>query len=353
MKAIEQIQFSLPEIGKCSPIVIIGAGGIVEAAHLPAYQLAGIPVAGIFDLDLSKSEKLAKTFGITNVYNSLDDTVHANGTNCIYDVAVPGSKVSEVITKIPDNSFVLIQKPMGEHLQQAEEILQLCRQKKLVAGVNFQLRYAPYIQMAKQMIAAGLLGKVCDVEVYINVYTPWHLWDFLKNADRVEILYHSIHYIDLVRNMLGEPVDIYAKTTRHPRMDHLQAVRSNIIMDYGAFTRVNIATNHAHDFGCKHQDAFIKIEGTLGAIKIKLGVLMNYPLGNEDVFEYILLDDESPEWKSLPIQGSWFPHGFIGSMYELIKTQQGITKLPDNSVEDCFHTMKWVEIAYQKSEGLL
>ncbi len=349
MKTIEKIRFDLPVIESPFPITIIGAGGIVEAAHLPAYRLAGITVSGIFDKDITKAEKLADRFEIPKVYNSLAQAVVENNTNCIYDIAVPGNKVSEVIKQLPHQSFVLIQKPMGENLEQAEEILKLCRQKGLVAGINFQLRYAPYILMAKQMIAAGIIGEVCDFEVYANVYTPWHLWDFLKNANRVEILYHSIHYIDLIRNMLGEPNDIYAKTTRHPRMSHLQAVRSNIIMDYGEFSRVSIATNHVHDFGLKHQDAFIKIEGTLGAIKIKLGVLMNYPQGKEDIFEYILLEDEHPEWRTLPINGSWFPHGFIGSMHEIIKAQQRITSKPDNSVEDCIHTMEWVEKAYARS----
>ena len=35
-------------------IVIIGAGSIVNDAHLPAYKLAGFEVAGIFDLDQAK-----------------------------------------------------------------------------------------------------------------------------------------------------------------------------------------------------------------------------------------------------------------------------------------------------------
>jgi hypothetical protein len=38
------------------PIVIIGAGSIVNIAHLPAYELAGFEVAGIFDLDKDKAE---------------------------------------------------------------------------------------------------------------------------------------------------------------------------------------------------------------------------------------------------------------------------------------------------------
>jgi len=52
------------------PICIIGAGGIVNDAHLPAYKLAGFPVAGICDLDRSRAEKLASKFGVARVYES-------------------------------------------------------------------------------------------------------------------------------------------------------------------------------------------------------------------------------------------------------------------------------------------
>lgn len=353
MSSADHIHFEIPVIDSTIPVVIIGAGGIVSGAHLPAYELAGIKVTGIFDIDAGKANTVAKQFGIPNVYTSVEQLVAHNQNNCMYDIAVPGNQIVALLAQLPGNSYVLMQKPMGENERQAEEILQLCRKKGITAGVNFQLRYAPYILMAKQLIAEGLLGEICDMEIYVNVYTPWHLWDFLKGAERVEILYHSIHYVDLIRNMLGEPSGIFAKTTRHPQMKQLQEVKSDIIFDYGDFIRVHISTNHTHAFGLHHQDAFIKIEGTKGAIKIKLGLLMNYPEGVEDVFEYIVLDDASPSWKRLPINGSWFPHAFIGSMYELIKTRQGFISRPDNTVEDCIHTMRLVESAYAVSKEKL
>lgn len=348
MKNLQHIRFEIPAIDSPVPVVSIGAGGIVKGAQLPAYHLSGIKVQGIYDLDNIKAKAVAEQFAIPNIYTSMEQLVNDNQRECIYDIAVPGNQITGLLSQLPENCYVLMQKPMGENIQQAKEILQICRQKNITAGVNFQMRYAPYVLMTKQMIAEGLLGDLCDLEIYVNVYTPWHLWNFLKGAERVEVLYHSIHYIDLLRNLLGEPFGIISKTTRHPKMKELQEVKSNIIMDYGDFVRVHISTNHVHEFGIQKQDAFIKIEGTRGAVKIRLGLLMNYPDGVEDVFEYTLLDDDSREWKRLPINGSWFPHAFIGSMNEIIKTRQGLLSRPDNSVEDCIHTMQLVEEVYRR-----
>ncbi|MCC6777635.1 MAG: gfo/Idh/MocA family oxidoreductase, partial [Hyphomicrobiales bacterium] len=47
---MSELRQSWPRPSTPRPIVIIGAGGIVTDAHLPAYRLAGFPVAGVFDL---------------------------------------------------------------------------------------------------------------------------------------------------------------------------------------------------------------------------------------------------------------------------------------------------------------
>lgn len=329
-------------------IISIGAGGIVKDAHLPAYKIAAYPVVGIYDIDLQKATILAEEFDIPQVFESLKQAVQAANKTTVFDLAVPGKHILEVLQSLPDHSSVLIQKPMGENLKMAREILSCCRDKNLNAAVNFQLRYAPFITRAKELIAEQKLGTLCDIEIIINVYTPWHLWDFLKTAERVEILYHSIHYVDLVRSFLGNPQKVYAKSIKHPKSRELASVRSAILMDYGEFTRANILTNHNCGYDRKHQCSTIKIEGTKGAIRIEIGLLKNYPTGMEDSFEYILFDDQKG-WREEKIQGTWFPHAFIGSMRELTKSVSDAQYLMDNSVEDCIHTMAAVEAAYISS----
>ncbi|MBV7530205.1 Gfo/Idh/MocA family oxidoreductase [Chitinophaga sp. sic0106] len=332
------------------PIFLIGAGGIVNSAHLPAYKLAGFSVEGIFDLSTEKAAATAAGFQIPRVFSSLDEIIQAAPDGVVYDVAVPGSAMIAVLEQLPHGARVLLQKPMGENLEQAAQILALARQKKMLAAVNFQLRYAPFILAAKEIINKGEIGTLNDVDINVNVYTPWHLWDFLYTAERVEILYHSIHYIDLVRHLLGNPDAIFAKTMKHPAMAQLASVRSNIILDYGDMIRANISTNHCHNFGTELQHSYIKLEGDKGAIKIDFGALVNYPHGVPDSFKYTVTNDDGyTEWKSLPMDGSWFPHAFIGSMAEVMRAAE-TGGLPDNSVEDCIHTMACVEAAYAASK---
>jgi predicted dehydrogenase len=332
------------------PIILVGAGGIVNDAHLPAYKIAGFWVAGIYDIDRERAVQTAGKFDIPLVYYSLEDMLTRSPRSVIYDIAVPGSEILPVLRQLPEGSFVLMQKPMGNDLPMAREILELTRARRMVAGVNFQLRYAPFINAARHIIGEGLIGDLCDIEVNVNVHTPWNLWQFLYSLPRVEILYHSIHYIDLVRSFFGNPSSVHARTTRHPGMPELASVRSAIIMDYGDLIRANILTNHCHDFGLQQQQSYIRFEGTRGAIRIGMGVLMNYPEGVADSFEYVIREERrTPVWKTLDIAGSWFPDGFIGSMAQLMLAAEGAIEQPDNSVEDAIHTMACVEAAYESS----
>jgi predicted dehydrogenase len=333
------------------PITIIGAGGIVNTAHLPAYRIAGFEVAGIYDVNREKAEATAKQFNLPVVYNSLQDAIDRSPDNVVYDVAVPGTEILNILQHLPAKSAVLMQKPMGNDYAAAREILQLTREKEMIAGVNFQLRYAPYIKIARDLVQKGAIGDLCDIEVHVNVFTPWHLWNFLFESPRVEILYHSIHYIDLIRSFLGNPAGMYAKTVKHPNMFQLSSVRSNIIMDYGDMVRANIFTNHCHQFGLKHQQSYIKFEGTRGAIRATMGVLINYPQGMPDTLEYITMNGkEAGEWKTIPVEGTWFPHAFIGSMQQIMLAAAKVIERPDNSVEDCIATMACVEASYRSSE---
>jgi predicted dehydrogenase len=328
-------------------IVSIGAGGIVRNAHMPAYQKSGFQLHSVYDPNQDNAKSLAKDFGIKHVAESLPDLIVNAPQNAIFDLAIPASGLAEVLPQLPDESYVLMQKPMGETLLQAENILQICQTKRLHAAVNFQLRWAPYVLALKEIITRGALGDVYDLDFKINVYTPWQLWTFLEKAPRMEMVYHSIHYIDLVRDVLGEPNSVMAKSIKHHLSPKLESSRSAIIFDYGDFKRATIHTNHGHRGGAKHQESYLKVEGTQGIAKIQMGLNMNYPDGAGDYLE--LWTESSDEWVSIPFEGSWFPDAFCGPMQAMIDWQNGGDP-PSTVVNNAMGTMRWVDAAYRSSD---
>src|SRR5260370_19604137 len=76
-----------PRPKKVRPIVVIGAGGIVRAAHLPAYEKAGFPIISLMDQDGDKAAALAADRGIPHSFSSLAESVHFAPRDAIFDVA--------------------------------------------------------------------------------------------------------------------------------------------------------------------------------------------------------------------------------------------------------------------------
>ena len=320
-------------------------------AHLPAYKKTGFPVAGVYDPDQEKANQLAADFEIPVVYRSMREAVDAAAAeNAVFDVATPASAVPEIIRALPDEAGALIQKPMGDNLEQARRIRDICREKKLTAAINFQLRFAPNNAGARSLIAQGAIGELHDMEINVNVHTPWHLWAWLAAIPRVEIVYHSIHYIDLIRSFLGNPVGVYAKTTKHPSSLHMEATRSSVILDYGDRIRASVTTNHGHDFGAEHQWSYVKWEGTRGAIRSQIGVVLDYPTGKPDELEYCRVDEgEERDWVTVKPEGNWYPDAFVGTMASLQCFREGSADQLPTAIEDAYHTMAVVEAAYESS----
>jgi predicted dehydrogenase len=195
------------------------------------------------------------------------------------------------------------------------------------------------------MINQGLIGELYDMEVRLTTYTPWDIFPHVAVHPRLEVLYHSIHYMDLIRSFLGEPKRIMFRAFRHPTKTY-SSTRTTTLLDYRDSLRAVINTNHDHDFGAHNQESFIKWEGTKGAIKARMGLLLDYPKGVPDLFEYCLTE-EGENWKTMQLEGSWFPDAFVGTMSALMRYAEGSSKDLPTSVEDVIRTMRLVESAYE------
>jgi len=338
-----QLRQAWPLPSRPRPIVIIGAGGVVRTAHLPAYQRLAFPVAGLYDINLDTSRETARRFGVQTVFGSLAEA--AGLADAVFDVAVPGDQITGVLKELPRGAAVLIQKPMGEDLDAARSIVDICRERGLVAAMNFQLRFSPNVLALRDLLSARELGEIVDIEVRLVVKQPWHLWKFLEGAPRLEILYHSIHYLDTIRALAGEPRGVYCRAVAHPSMPEFEDTRSTIILDYGNALRCSLLLNHTYQHGANGA-SFLKVEGTAGAAQLTMGVNIDYPNGPPDTLEVAF---EKGRWQHVELRGSWFIEAFEGPMSNLQRFVAGEDTALVSPVDDAIRTMALVEACYQSS----
>jgi predicted dehydrogenase len=337
---------SWPLPSRPRPIVIVGAGAIVRTAHLPAYGRLGFPVAGLFDRSIDTARETAAMFGLQTPFATLDDACAVPGA--VFDVAVPGGEILGVLGRLPRGAAVLVQKPMGEDLAGARRILDTCRARQLVAALNFQLRFSPNMLAMAQLAGEGQLGELTDIEVRVVDRQPWEQWRFLAGAPRVEVLYHSIHYLDAIRWLAGEPQGAHCRAVAHPALGTLRDTRSSIILDYGDRIRCSLTLNHTHQHDAAHRASFFKVEGRTGAAIATLGVNLEYPTGSPDSLQ---VARDGGTWDTIPLRGSWFTAAFEGPMSNLQRFIAGEDAALVSPVDDAIKTMALVEACYRSSDG--
>jgi predicted dehydrogenase len=336
-----------PRVTHPMPIVVIGAGSIVRDAHLPTYRHLGFSVDGIFDVNRDAAQARAAQFGIDRVFRSIDEAAAA-GAGAMFDIAIPPGQIASVLEHLPPDAPVLIQKPMGRDLDEARKIYAVCRSRKLRAAINFQLRFAPNMLALADAIARGMLGEILDIEVRLNLHTPWNYWAFLRGAPRLEVLMHSIHYLDLIRKIAGDPRGVYCKGVRDPAMTDYADTRTTIILDYGDTIRASLTMNHAHRFGNEVAMSQLKVEGTRAAAIMRMGVNLNYPKGEPDT---LAIAPTAGAWREVALRGSWFLEAFEGPVSNVQRFARGEDDALVSPVEDAMRTMALVEACYESSRS--
>lgn len=345
--ALADLQQVWPMPSRPRPITIIGAGGIVRDGHLPAYRKMGLPVAGIFDVNQETAKTLAKDFGVEVVHPTLEDAIAACGTEGIFDLALPPAVLLGTVEQLPGNSAALLQKPVGPDLATARRIVAAIDQRSITAATNFQLRYTPSMLAIRDAARKGLLGEIVEVEVRLAVYMPWELWSFIPHLDAVEIPLHSIHYLDWIRSLLGEPESVYAKAVKHPRYPTLADARSSIILDYGDRVRCALSLNHTYNYGPEHIEATIRVEGTAGCAHLTVGYLVDYV---KPVPETLEMTITGVPWTTVPlVGGERVPDAFGFVMANLQRFVAGEDTVLDTDVHDSIKTMALVDAALKSS----
>lgn len=326
---------------------VIGAGGIVQGAHLPAYQKAGLPIRAITDIDQTKAQALADEFGIRHVYPSAEALI-ADPEIEVVDIAVPASEQPALVLAALDaGKHVLAQKPLATTVEAALELAEKAEASGLLVGVNQQLRCDEGMAAAYEMVQRGWLGELSGFSITVNLDTPWHLWDWAQSMERLEVMIHSIHYHDVVRWFLGNPKRVFALAGRTAGQAPIGETRTVSSYLYESGVVAVVHANHVN----KGEDnlAEFRIDGSEGSIRGTLGLLYDYPVGRCDTLEVKSSVVPTDGWVPYPVTQRWMPDAFIGTMGSLLAeiAGEGTRRSP---ISENVDTVKLVHALYESIE---
>ncbi|MFC5751839.1 Gfo/Idh/MocA family protein [Actinomadura rugatobispora] len=343
----DQARITVPEHHR-RPIAVVGAGAIVDVAHLPAYRAHGLPVRGLFDLDQDRAREVAARHGVERVYASLDELLADEAVEVVDIAVVPTAQSAVARAALDAGRHLLCQKPLAPEMDEAREIADLAEKAGRRVAVNQQLRWDEGIAAARAMVRAGWIGTPTAMSFTVDISTDWSGWGWLMRSDRLEIMYHSIHYLDAVRSILGDPVRVFAAASRTPGQAAAGETRTISTLLFGGGARAVLHVNHENRTG--DQRAEFRIDGDKGAIRGTLGLLYDYPHGRPDTLEVSSAVAPTDGWAPYPVTERWIPGAFAGPMAALLRWIAEDEPSP-TSARDNLGTLALVQALYDSIES--
>lgn len=329
-------------------IGICGAGGIVDGAHLPAYKKAGLEVVAIFDTDNAKAQDVAKRHGIPTVYKTLAELLSDANVE-IVDIAVPAAAQSEIFAQVAAaKKHILAQKPFATTVAAGEAMVKQAKDAGIIAAVNQQLRFEEGVAAAHKMVKLGWIGTVSNFSINVNLITPWELWPWAKDLDRLEVMLHSIHYHDLIRWFLGDAKTVFCAAGRTAGQFPKGETRTISTALYKNGVTSLVHANHVNRGGDNYAE--YRIDGDKGSIRGTLGLLYDYPNGRVDTLEVNSQVVPTDGWLPYPVTTRWFPDAFIGTMGSVMEAVSTGAPLRA-SVADNIGTLKMVAALYKSMDS--
>jgi predicted dehydrogenase len=325
------------------PIAIVGAGEIVDLAHLPAYSAHGLEIVGIFDLDRARAEAVAGRHYVPKVYGSHGELARDADVKVV-DIAVfPWVQYEVAVPLLEAGKHLLCQKPLSYDFAESVRLVERAEQCNRLLAVNQQLRFSESVAAAKAMVAQGWIGDPFEMSWDFHVYTPWENWPWVAKQPRLDLNQFTIHPIDAVRFFLGEPRRVYGTQAREPGQTEQGETRTISVLEFEGETRAFLRSFHKNRTGDPRAE--FRIDGTQGSIRGTIGLMYDYPRGRADTLELNSRVIPTDGWLPFPVMSRWIPNAFIGPMASLLEAiATGGTPL--TSGRDNLGTLRIVDALY-------
>jgi predicted dehydrogenase len=190
---------------------VIGTG-FIGTVHVEALRRIGVQVRGVLGSTPERGAARAETLGVPRAYRSLDELL-ADDTVEVVHVASPNDlHVSQAKAILAAGRHVVCEKPLAMTAAGSAELVALAAASRLVNATNFNIRYYPLNQHAREDVAAGKLGKVRLVTG--RYFQDWLLlesdWNWRLKPERGGALRAvgdiGSHWLDLMTYVTGQRI---------------------------------------------------------------------------------------------------------------------------------------------------
>jgi predicted dehydrogenase len=250
---------------------LIGAGIMMQVVHLPHLkQTKGIEVTALADLNVTLADRVAKAYGIPNVYESANEMVEKEQQlDAVIVVTRKDLHARAAIPALERGIHVFIEKPLESSIADAERMVELAKKNNATLMVGYMKRFDPSVLKLQKLLINKEIGDVLQgnfhdfggdwtqgalgvdhLEIDFSNHTDPYEFQYERNqgvntkstSPMIEETWKDIydewievwsHDVNLARTFFGEPEEILYVQHQKPRIAIVQFQKGRGLFEVG------------------------------------------------------------------------------------------------------------------------
>jgi predicted dehydrogenase len=237
---------------------VVGTG-FIGPVHVEALRRIGVEVRGVLGSSVEKSRQAAQSMNLEVAYTDYQVIVDDPSVDAIHITTPNKSHLDMCRRALEAGKHVVCEKPLAMNAQETAELVALAAANpRLIAAVNYNKRFYPLVQQARDMVLAGEIGEIRAVrggylQDWLMYDTDWN-WRLVPEEGGATRAIGDIgtHWMDLIQFVTGMPiVELFADlqtfipTRRKPKT----AVATFVGKETAAPTEYEPVNIHTEDWG--------------------------------------------------------------------------------------------------------
>ncbi len=327
---------------------LIGAGFVADIhAHSFKHFVRDGEIVAVASPTPGKAAQFAKERGIPKAFENYRDLLAMPEVDMV-SLALPNDLHCQVtLDAAAAGKHIVCEKPLCRTLEEADRMIEACRQQGVLLLYAEELLFAPKYVRARQLVEEGALGApflVKQWEEHDGPHMPW-FWDVNRSGGGV-MLDMGCHSIEYARWVFGKPqvksvsatLGTYVHSDKTHGEDH-----SIVVVEYEG-NRVALAENSwAKPGGVDDRCEIYGSQGHTRADLLRGNALLTY---SDAGYGYAVEKSSTTRgWTFTMFEEVW-NYGFPQELNEATRAVRGETEFPETGV-DGREVLKIIYAAYQ------
>ncbi|WP_281883518.1 Gfo/Idh/MocA family protein [Paenibacillus sp. YYML68] len=150
--------------------LLIGHGVISKRYRESFAPLANAEIVGVVGRSVEAAEAYAREHGLAHFGTRLEEVAQASGATAVIVCTPNAVHYENVMEAARLGLHCLCEKPLHIDPAKQQEMIDRCAASGVKLGVSYMRRFIPHLQLMKEIVASGKLGRITVVDVKIKHY---------------------------------------------------------------------------------------------------------------------------------------------------------------------------------------